>query len=148
MMTYIALTKTTRIKAAVVGSGMADAFLNIQKRPEMETHVLAELIPNYPQNKEAALKERSAVYWPQRINKTTPLLIMQGSADWRVLPEEALKLVDTLYKVKHPLRFVLFEGGQHNLIEHSDEVNRLSRSFLDKYVRDRQPWPGLEPHGN
>lgn len=76
------------------------------------------------------------------------MLILHGSADWRVAPEEALRLADLLYKVKHPLRFVLFEGGQHSLVEHTEEVRRLSKLFLDNYLRDRTPWPNLELHGN
>jgi len=36
MMTYLALSKTDQIAAAVVGAGMADAFDNIGRRPEME----------------------------------------------------------------------------------------------------------------
>ena len=148
MMTYLALSKTTRIKAAVIGAGMTDAFMTIHNRPEMETSVFAELIPRYKENRDTALRQRSAVYWPEKINKTTPLLILHGSADWRVAPEEALRLVNLLYKVKHPLRFVLFEGGQHSLVEHTEEVRRVSKLFLDNYLRDRRPWPNLELHGN
>ncbi|MEP7127969.1 MAG: CocE/NonD family hydrolase, partial [Chitinophagales bacterium] len=37
MMTYLALTKTNKIKAAIVGSGMADGFIQTKKRPEMDS---------------------------------------------------------------------------------------------------------------
>ena len=37
MMTYRALTMTNQIKAAVVGSGMAEAFIQTKKRPEMDS---------------------------------------------------------------------------------------------------------------
>jgi dipeptidyl aminopeptidase/acylaminoacyl peptidase len=60
MMTYRALTKTDRIKAAVVGSGLADAFATIKKRPEMDS-VFAGLVPGYSQNRDSALKTRSAI---------------------------------------------------------------------------------------
>ena len=147
MMTYRALTETNKIKGAVVGSGMADGFINTKKRPEMDT-VFTELIPAMLQNRDSVLQTRSATYWADKICKTTPLLIMHGTADWRVVPEEVLKLVGKLYEFKHPFRFELFEGGQHSLIEHRTEVNRISRDFLDYYVRDRKPLPNLEPHGN
>ena len=45
MMTYLALTRTEKIAAAVVISGLADAFENIASRPDMETNVYAELVP-------------------------------------------------------------------------------------------------------
>jgi len=147
MMTYLALTKTNQIKAAVVGSGAADAFINTKKRPGMDS-VYAELVPGYFQNRDSVLKTRSAVYWADKICKTTPLLLLCGSADWRVSPEEQLEMVNKLYENKHPLRFEFFEGGQHSLIEHADEVNHVTRNFLDMYVRDKKTWPSLEPHGN
>jgi hypothetical protein len=93
------------------------------------------------------LKSRSAVYWTDKICTTTPLLLLTGSADWRVSPEEQLEMVSRLYQIKHPLRFEFFEGGQHSLIEHLDEVNHVTRNFLDTYVRDMKTWPNLEPHG-
>ncbi|HEX2605998.1 MAG TPA: prolyl oligopeptidase family serine peptidase [Flavisolibacter sp.] len=148
MMTYRALTLTNKIKAAVVGSGMANAYTNIRKRPEMDTFVFSQLLPDYAHNRDRGLKERSAVYWADQINKATPLLILQGSADWRVSPDEALEMVQKLYEVKHPLRFILFEGGQHSLVEHRAEVDRQVKDFLDRYVRDRRKWPDMEPHGD
>ena len=57
MMTYIALTKSKNIKAAVVGGAVSDNFSSIKDRPEMETNVYAELIPNYWETKEEELKK-------------------------------------------------------------------------------------------
>ena len=60
MMTYIALTKTDKIKAAVVGGAVSDNFSSIKDRPEMETGVLSQIIPNYTNNKDVELEKRSA----------------------------------------------------------------------------------------
>lgn len=148
MMTYLALKRSCRFRAAVVGSGLADLFESASSRPGMDSGVFAELIPGYERSRDSALVSRSARYWPELLCKTTPLLVMHGSADWRVSPAPVLDLVGGLYRSRHPLRFVLLEGGQHSLVEHSAEVDRLSRDFLDRYVRDRTPWPDLVPHGN
>ena len=148
MMTYSALTKTNKIKAAVIGAGMANSFNTVKERAEMETYVYAQLVPYYETNKKAALSARSAVDFADKICKTTPLLIMHGSSDWRVSPEQAFEMTRKLYDNKHPFRFVMFEGGDHGLKEYAEEVDRLARNFLDKYVRDRQPWPGMESHGD
>jgi dipeptidyl aminopeptidase/acylaminoacyl peptidase len=147
MMTYVALTRTDRIAAAVVVAGMADAFDTIKRRPEMEKEVFAELIPNYAADTEAALAARSAVRWPGKLHKKTPILLLHGSGDWRVHPSEALTMASKLYESKHPFRLVFFEGGDHGLSEHREEVDRLIRDWLDRYVRDKKPWPSLEPHG-
>jgi dipeptidyl aminopeptidase/acylaminoacyl peptidase len=90
MMTYIALTQTDRIAAAVVGAGMADSFDTIQRRSDMDQQVYAELVPHYREDKETALAARSAIHWPERLHKRTPILLLHGSADWRVHPTQAL----------------------------------------------------------
>ena len=147
MMTYLALTRTDRIKAAVIGGGSSDLFDGLKQRPDMEK-VYAALMPQYAKDKDAALTAHSAVRWPEKINKKTPLLLLHGSADWRVDPTEALAMVSALYKSKQPFRFVFFEGGDHGLTEYQGEVNRLTKDWLDHYVRDREPWPSLKPHGD
>ena len=147
MMTYLSLTQTSRIKAAVVGSGMADAFLQTRKRPEMKT-MFSELIPEYAMNPDSVLKTRSAVYWADKICPTTPLLILAGSSDWRVSHDEAFEMVQKLNDIHHPVRFSFYEGGEHSLMEHVDEVNHDVRLFLDQYVRDRKAMPDMKPHGN
>jgi dipeptidyl aminopeptidase/acylaminoacyl peptidase len=147
MMTYLALAKTDRIAAAVVADGTADAFDGIKRRPELDNYVFPGLIPNYADDKEAALAARSAVRWPEKLHKKTPILLLHGSADRRVHPTEALTMASKLYESKHPFRFVMFEGGDHELTEHREEVDRLVKDWLDRYVRDKTPWPSLEPHG-
>src|SRR5262245_24917677 len=147
MMTYLALTRTTNIAAAVIGAGPTDQLHWPDKRPDMETNVFAELIPGYSTNREATLRVRSALYWPEKLHKQTPILLLHGSADWRVDPTESLRMATALFELKHPFRLILFEGGDHGLMEHRDEVDRLTKDWLDRYVRDRKPWPSLEPHG-
>jgi len=77
MMTYQALARTDRIRAAVIGAGVADSFEWVADRPEMETGVFAELVPDWADKREEALEERSAVRWPEKITggRTTAELI-------------------------------------------------------------------------
>jgi len=147
MMTYIALTKTDRIAAAIVDAGEANLFLSARRRPDMEEGVFKELIPGYTEHRREALTARSAIRWPERLYKRTPILLLHGSADWRVHPMQALGMAAALYRCRHPFRLVLFEGGDHGLSEHREEVFRLIKDWLDHYVRDREAWPSLDPHG-
>lgn len=147
MMAYLALKRTCRFKAAAVTAGLANAFKNIASRPEMEQYVLSELIPNYEENRDALLKERSAVFWTDQLCKTTPLLVMHGSADWRVLPVESVELVNKLLEHKHPTRFILFEGADHGISEYREERLAAIKRHFDYYVRDRGALPDMEPHG-
>jgi len=147
MMTYLALTRTDRIAAAIVGAGEANLIEAARRRPELG-RVFSELIPNYGTDAEAELIARSAIRWPERLNKDTPLLVLHGGADWRVDPMQTLELAQKLYAARHPFRLVFFEGGDHGLTEYRGEVQRLVHSWLDHYVRDRAPFPDLEPHGS
>jgi dipeptidyl aminopeptidase/acylaminoacyl peptidase len=147
MMTYLALARTDRVAAAIVGAGLADAFDTVARRPEMERDVFAELVPGFAQDRERALAARSAVRWADKFPARTPVLLLHGTADWRVNPREALSLSERLLEHRRPFRLVMLEGGDHGLSEHRAEVDRLAREWLDRYVRDRKPWPSLEPHG-
>ena len=147
MMTYLSLKRSCRFKAAVITAGMADAFVNTAARPEMEKNVFGELVPDYKTNRDEAYKARSAVYWADQLCKTTPLLLMQGSADWRVLPEESLEMVNKLYEAKHPVRFIFFEGADHGIREWRSERFTQTRRHFDYYLRDGNSWPSMEKHG-
>ena len=148
MMTYLALARTDRIRGAVIGGGMSDMAATIAERPNLETEVYSQIVPRWSTEKQAAIEARSPVRWAAKLNKTTPLLLLHGGADWRVSPRQALRMADALLEVKQPFRLVLFEGGDHGIFEHEAEVDRLSMEWLDTYVRDGKPWPNLEPHGN
>jgi dipeptidyl aminopeptidase/acylaminoacyl peptidase len=147
MMTYIALKRTCKFKAGVVTAGVANAFKNIAGRPDMETGVFAELVPDYKKNKEKELRARSAVFWADEMCKSTPLLILQGSGDWRVEPSSSLDLVQKLLEYKHPVRYILYEGADHGIREFRNERFAEMKRHFDYYLRDGKKLPNLEPHG-
>ncbi|RPJ08500.1 MAG: hypothetical protein EHM28_04145 [Spirochaetaceae bacterium] len=149
MMTYLVLSKSDRIAAAVVGGGMSDMFDTKNRRTEM-AGVFMDLIPGYEKAdaRDTALEARSAIRWPERLCKKTPILLLHGSADWRVHPSQALKMAEALYEHEHPFRMVFFEGGDHGLTEYQSAVDSLVKSWMDYYVRDRKTWPPLAPHGS
>jgi dienelactone hydrolase len=146
MMTYLALARTDRIKAAVIRSGVSDLLSGRRARPEMDS-VYMELIPGYNGENDRPLIERSAVRWVDRLCKTTPILLLQGTADWRVEPQECLDMAKALQAAKHPYRLVMLEGADHRLSEHTTEAYRQIRGWLDRYVKNGEALPNLEPHG-
>lgn len=97
MMTYLALQKSNKIKTAIVGNGPSDLFKIATYRPFVEEKVLAELIPNYWENKEAALRERSVVFWADELSKQSSLLILCGTKD-RACPHEQSEVISLLLK--------------------------------------------------
>lgn len=147
MMTYIALTKTNKIKAAAVGGALADLFATIEDRPEMETGVVQELIPDYDQNKMQELENRSAVMWADKFSKDVPILMLHGTADWRVKPEQSLKLAMELEKYRVPYRLIMFEGGDHGLTGHTKEKDEQVIRWFDRYLKNGEEPPNMEYHG-
>ena len=147
LMTYRTLTETCKFKAAIIGAGMANSFRTIEERPEMEKNVYSELVPNYDNNKEEELRKRSAVYWVDKLCKTTPIMLLHGSGDWRVSPKDAMEMADSLYSRQHPFRLHFYEGGDHGLTEYREQTDNEIRAFLDYYVRDMKTHPDMQPHG-
>ncbi len=147
MMTFLALKRKCNLRGAVVISGFSDLTRNLAARPQVEANIYTETIPGYTSNKDKALKERSVVYWSDQLCKTTPLLVMHGGADWRVPVADVLELVNKLHDNRHPVRFILFEGGDQVLTEYKTEVHQQTRRHFNYYVRDKKKEPPLAPHG-
>ncbi len=145
MMTYIALTKTNKIKAAIVGGAKSD--LTTIDRPEMETKVYSELMPSYQQNKEEELKKRSAIYWVDKFPKNVPILLLHGNSDWRVKSTNALNLALEFEKHRIPYRLKIFEGADHGIKEFEKEVNTEVMSWFNRYLKNNEPIPNMEYHG-
>jgi len=147
LMTYLALAGTDRLRAAAIVAGVTDSRFTIEDRPDMETFVYAELIPDYWNVKEEALTARSPIEWPERLCPTTPILLLHGTADWRVHPTESMRMAEALFELRRPYRFIMYEGADHGLSEFRTEAYGEIRHWLDRYVRDLEELPDLEPHG-
>ena len=147
MMTYLTLKKSKRFKAAVVGGGLSDLRMTMNTRTDTFETVYDDLIPDYRKHKEKSLDERSAIIFVDEICKTTPILMLHGTSDWRVVPQMSLNLSAAFIKAKVPHRLVLFEGGDHGLNEFNDEVDSMAKQWFDKYLKEGKQLPDLNMHG-
>jgi len=148
MMTYLTLMRTNRFKAAVVIAGATDLRGMTENRGnEMESWVYSELIPDYWEHKDSLLTIRSAITRIDEICKTTPILLLHGTADWRVMPKETLHMALEFQKNKIPYRLMMFEGDDHGLTDCKMEQYDAIHSWLDKYLKQEMPLPNLKPHG-
>ncbi|HMB54383.1 MAG TPA: prolyl oligopeptidase family serine peptidase [Thermoanaerobaculia bacterium] len=149
MMTWLVLRRSDRFQAAIVGAGVSDFQASGEARPEMVEHVHAELIPGWddPEKRAAAIEARSAVRWADELPDETPVLLLHGTGDWRVAPTQSLDMAKAMLEAKKPFRLLMLEGGDHGLTEWREEVDRVVGEWLDRYVRDGEEWPSLEPHG-
>ena len=146
--TYELLARTRELKAAVVESGLSDSFQTVKARPDMETGVYRQLVPGFADHREEALRARSPVLWADKLSHTTPILVLHGTADWRVGPRDALAMSRALLDAKVPFRLVMFEGGSHGDEEFADEQERMEIDWFNRYLRDGAPLPNLTPHGD
>lgn len=135
MMTYLALQKSDKIKTAIVGNGPADLFGTISDRPEMETNVIAECIPGYQENKEAELMKRSAIYWADKLNKSSSLLILCGTRDQRVNPQQAERMTEKLEEIRYDVELRKADTD-HFFSDKRAELNEWVIEWFNKELKD------------
>lgn len=134
MMTYLALKNSDKIKTAIVGNGPTDLFGIILDRPEMESRVIAECIPNYLENKDFELIKRSALYWPEQLSKNSSLLILCGTNDDRVNPEQSYKMAEKLTKFSYNFELLKFETD-HFFSDKKQELNETVINWFNMHLK-------------
>ena len=154
LMTYLALTRTDKIKAAVVGGAPVHVDFRLdaaqRKRLGLPTHdledfCLRQLLPNYDRDRQKIIDARSPIKWPDKLHRKTPILMLHGTSDWDALAYGSLDMAAALLKLQHPFRLLMLEGGDYDLVRYDEEVNRSMKAWLDHYVREGKTWPSLEP---
>lgn len=139
MMTYLALARTEKIKAAVTVSGMTDLIYQLRNDTSFENYYL-RYIPGYCDNtKNRLLKKRSAVYWSDKICKTTPLLLIHCGEDTVVDMKQTMMLAERLKDTGHPFRLLLFEDGGHGGNGQINEMMFNVLAWFDLYLRQKKP---------
>jgi len=134
MMTYLALTKTSLFKCAIVSGGIANLRCSSDESPFMRR--LYEVTMGKYQGEEFYQKceSRSIVKFADRLSIETPILIVHGTADERVLPHDSIDLSYKLLELKIPFRLVMLEGGDHFMKKHRKEVDEMRRKWFEKYL--------------
>lgn len=94
MMAYLALKNKIPVNAAAVSSGVTDLFGNAKDHPDYITNIYQQLIPDFDKRRDEAMRERSVVYWADKIN--VPVLIMHGGADERISTARTLAFAQKL----------------------------------------------------
>lgn len=129
IMNYIVLTKTTKIKTTIIGGAPTDLVKELERRPEMEK-VYEELIPNYTSNKSIELEKRSAIFWTDKLCKTTTYLILHGKDDLRVDYSQAIDIEKKLRANQLKTYIKIFDGADHVLSQYKLEKDRIILEWL------------------
>jgi hypothetical protein len=107
----------------------------IADRLEIESKIIAECVPNYLENKETELKKRSVIYWSEELDKSSSLLILCGTNDKRVNPEQADKVAHKLTEIKYDYELRKFETD-HFFSAYKTELNELAIEWFDKRLKN------------
>lgn len=142
MMNYLLLAQVEWIRAVVSVGAMVDLVSVETFRPEAKNHF--EKI--FGGSTDEKIK-RSALYWTEKFPKTVPVLMIHGSADWRVDPRDSLRLAEKFQEHKIPYRLAVFEGADHQLNEFREDVDDLTVEWFDRFVKKTGNLPNMKPHG-
>ena len=116
MMTYRACAMDSRIKAATIGAGVSDCFIMYYRFDGNEFDMRQdcnELIGGSPTEMYDEYVKRSAVCWADKI--IPPVLICQGTDDWRVIPGQSFEMDRMLTAAGKEHKLIIYEGADHSL---------------------------------
>ncbi|MEJ5261832.1 MAG: prolyl oligopeptidase family serine peptidase [Ignavibacterium sp.] len=135
MMTYLTLTKTNIFKAAIVIGGIANLRCNAEESKFMR-RLYEHSLGNYTEEQfKKRCEERSIINFPEKLSKHTPIFLIHGNNDERVLPHDSLDLSYKLLEHKIPFRLVMLEGGDHFLKSHRKEVDEMRKNWFEKHLK-------------
>ena len=127
MMVYLALKNNIPVNAAAIISGVTDLISGGKDRPAMVT-VYKRLIPDFEKRGEESLRERSALYWADKIN--VPVLLLQGTADWRVNTSQVLALAQKLQESGKSYELIVYANDAHGVpLNRADADRRIIEWF-------------------
>lgn len=135
MMTYLSLTKSNIFKAAVVTGGIANLRCNSDESKFMRKLYEVTMGEHGSENFNVKCQSRSIVNFVEQLNEKTPMLIIHGTADNRVLPHDSLDISYELLKLKREFRLVMLENGDHFLKKHRPTVDSLRKDWFEKYLK-------------
>lgn len=116
MMTYRACALDKRIRAAGICAGLADSFIMYDRYHDGEfdmRDVYHDLVGGSPEEYPEAFRLRSPVCWADQI--LPPVIICQGTDDWRVVPEQAYAMDKALTAAGKEHKLMIYPGADHSL---------------------------------
>lgn len=136
-MTYMCLARVKWIKAAVVGAAPTNEIRALDWREHQKNMYGGSM---------EEMKKRSAIFWANKINKKSPILIMHGTADWRVNPLDALDISIELFKNKVPHRLIMYEGAGHYIREFLQDYYKQTADWFNRFLKNGEKIPDVKPH--
>ncbi|WJG07842.1 prolyl oligopeptidase family serine peptidase [Aliiglaciecola sp. LCG003] len=135
MQSYIAAQSMPKIKTMIAIAGNADVEKALAWRPAMEK-VYASRVPDFANNRQAALEHRSVIKWLDKLPANKPILLVHGDKDKRVNVEQSKLFASALQRREHPHKLVIYAGDNHGLFASRDKLRDEVSEWLETYLRN------------
>jgi len=136
MMSYQVLARSDKINCSVIISGLAD-LLRSEKNRSGLAKVYKKLFGSNNENVfRQRMKERSSVFFADKINKETKILLIHGTADDKISYQDSIEMHEKLKANGINCEIRLIEDGDHYLRKQRKEVVKLRKEWFAKFLRN------------
>ena len=132
MMAFLALKRGAAVKAAAVVGAVFDVEAFGRRAPRTLERA-AGLIPDYDSRGITALRERSAMNWPEQIS--VPLLILHGGNDQEVPASEALAFASKLSALGRVYELTVYADDGHEVMSNRRDRDARIVAWFRRHLR-------------
>lgn len=136
-MSYLTARQRDDIRALAITGAPTDLVTELSRLPEMEL-VFRSLIPNYDQNKQQELRQRSVLFWAEELPATLPVLLMHGGQDKRVHPDNSKRLAARLTELQRPVKLIEFKEADHLLSDYKEQERQEMLNWFRQHQHSSQ----------
>jgi len=117
----------TKFSKIVALSGLFDLHCSMTMRPDMKEMFTDDFRYIEGVNEEEWIRRRDPQKDINKIDSNLPILILDGSADERIAPEEGLQMAKALKEYGKQVTYQIVQGGDHCLRNQSDRVQIITK---------------------
>jgi dipeptidyl aminopeptidase/acylaminoacyl peptidase len=132
MMTFLEMKNGFSMNAAVVVGAVYDVEAFGQRAPSVLEEA-TKLMPDYPNKGAVAIRERSVMNWPEKVN--APLMILHGGDDDEVPATEALSFATKLSNLRKPYELVIYAKDVHEVANNRRDRDAKIVGWFKRYLR-------------
>ncbi|MEX0848965.1 MAG: prolyl oligopeptidase family serine peptidase [Candidatus Dependentiae bacterium] len=133
--TLQALKGKIPIKAAIIKGGISDLPTFLKDDPKYIKPILEQARPDFNENAQQIAEDISLVHGAE-VLKDIPTLVMHNENDNVVPIGLSQNLVTKLKEQGSEYAFKFFPGKHHQILEHNDEVQKLTLDWLKKHASE------------
>lgn len=135
MMTCLVLKGSHQIRSTVLVSGAPDLFSTLIERPGLEATVFSKYIPEYFETKQQSITARSAYFWAESLNRSTSLLMLNGTKDVHVDYRQTERFSQRLDSIDFQHEFYVYETN-HSFSNMRPELDSILIDWFDKTLKN------------